>query len=190
MFGMLKDGGLTMSTNAETYGWQSLGPVTGHRIEADALLIECGNAALHISPEESGTIRVRLSQSGVFGRDHSWAVVQEASGAASWQFEEDDEFLYLITKAVRVRIRKTPCRLSFLGPDGKVIAAEDAGKGMSWDGDQVRCWMRLAAEDHFFGLGGNLGRLLGGGLLDLGGDLGRLLGDRLPGFRDDLGRRV
>ena len=149
----LENGGLATSTIPETYGWQSLGPVTDHRIEGDALLIECGTAALRITPEKSGTIRVRLSQSGIFGRDHSWAVVQDASEAPSWQFEEDDEFLYLITKAVRVRIRKTPCRLSFLGPDGKVIVAEDASKGMSWDGDQVRCWMRLAEEDHFFGLG-------------------------------------
>jgi len=149
----LENGGLATSTIPEIYGWQSLGPVTDHRIEAGTLLIECGSARLRISPEASGAIRVRLSQSGIFGRDHSWAVTQAASSVPAWQFEEEDEFLYLITKAVRVRIRKTPCRLSFLGSDGKVIAAEDSSKGMSWDGEQVRCWMRLAAEDHFFGLG-------------------------------------
>lgn len=149
----LENGGPATSTIPETCGWHSLGPVTDHHIETDSLLIECGHAAVRISPEKSGAIRVRLSQSGIFGRDHSWAVVQDATDAPAWQFEEEDEFLYLITKAVRVRIRKTPCRLSFLGPDSKVIAAEDAGKGMSWDGEEVRCWMRLAAEDHFFGLG-------------------------------------
>ena len=102
---MFEDGGLTMSINSKTYGWQSLGPITDHHIKEDALLIECGNAALRISPEESGSIRVRLSQSGIFGRDHSWAVWQDASDAPSWQFKEDDAFLYLITEAVRVVIR-------------------------------------------------------------------------------------
>ena len=168
-----ENGGLATSAIPETYGWRSLGPVTGHHAEDDALVVECGEAALCISPEAGQSIRVRLAQTGVFGRDHSWALIQPPAPASqpaahlsqpvapvsnrcarpSWQFEQDDDSLYLVTETVRVRIRRTPCRISFHRPDGKTIAAEDPSKGMSWDGEEVRCWMRLRPEDHFFGLG-------------------------------------
>ncbi|MFQ5430540.1 MAG: TIM-barrel domain-containing protein [Phycisphaerae bacterium] len=147
------NGGVAVSDTKATCGWRSIGPVTAHRREADGLVIECGEARVRITPERAGTIRVRLAPSGVFDRDHSWAVIADETEAPTWRLEEDADFLYIITDDSRVHVQRNPCRVSFHASDGALISADDPGKGMSWNGDEVRCWKRLDEADHFFGLG-------------------------------------
>lgn len=140
-------------TPAESRGWQSLGRVTGVKHDDHALVVECGPARLRISAEVDDVIRVRLAPHGVFGRDHSWSVVSKAQRGSSWRLREDEENLYLITPRLRVQIRRNPCRVSFHTPDGELISADDAVKGVSWAGSEVRCWKQMKATDRFFGFG-------------------------------------
>ena len=137
----------------DTHGWKSLGPVSRYERESGGLLIYCGDALLRVSIERAGIVRVRLAQSGVFGRDHSWAVTTDDSPTPAWKLDDENDRLTLITSTLRVVIQKNPCRISFHTIDGLPIATNDASKGIGWDGEEVRCWMQLSDDDHFFGLG-------------------------------------
>lgn len=136
------------------YGWQSIGSVTGHHMDSEALLLQCNDAQVRICPERAGIVRVRLAPTGQFGRDHSWAVIEDASERPRRiQVEEDEDSIRLITEELRIRVQRNPCRLFFHNLKDEYVAGDDPDKGMSWDGDEIRCWKQLHAEDHFFGLG-------------------------------------
>lgn len=142
-------------------GVRSLGDVTAFRQEGGGLLLECGDARVSITPVTAKIIRVRVAPDGAFGRDHSWAVVTRgaASGGgaaaedAAWRLEDGDDFLELATDAVHVRVAKRPCRINFLDSRGSLLDADCTVRGMTFAGEEVRCWKRLDGEDHFFGLG-------------------------------------
>ncbi len=140
-------------TVRERSGWQSLGNITAHRTEDDALIIECGEARVRLSVEREDMIRVRLAPRGKFRRDFSWAVQPDAVTRVPFGLEEHDEHLEMVTDQIRVRIARRPCRISFHTNEGDFIAADDASKGMAWDGPEIRCWKALGAGDHFFGFG-------------------------------------
>ncbi len=148
------NGGVRALTTTET-GWQSLGEVTAYRQEGDALVLECGEARVCIKPITDDIIRVRLSQRGAFGRDYSWAILPSVAGDArpSWSIEEHPEAIDLVTNALRVRMTRSPCRISFHEQDGTFISGDCPRRGMSWAGEEVRSWKVLDSEDHFFGLG-------------------------------------
>lgn len=136
-------------------GWHSLGNLTAHRQEGDALLLECGEARVRVKPITDDLIRVRLSQRGSFGRDHSWAILPSVAGVTRppWSIEEHPEAIELVTKSLRVRMTRSPCRISFHEQDGTFISGDCPRRGMSWADEEVRSWKVLDSEDHFFGLG-------------------------------------
>ena len=108
---------------------------------------------MQIAPCRADTIRVRLAPAGVFARDHSWAVIESAGCEDDWHVEETDEVIELVTAALRVRITREPCRISFHAADGEAICTDDPGRGMAHDGDEIVCWKSLDPDDHFFALG-------------------------------------
>lgn len=85
---------------SRNHGWQSLGPVTGHRHERGARLAECGRRRLRIIPQRVGIMRIRLAPNGVFRRDHSWAVVLSRRTAGRCHFTRE---------SVRQSSPGTPC---------------------------------------------------------------------------------
>lgn len=148
------NGGDTSLLNSLAKGWQSLGEVTAFRQENGSLLIECDESRLRITPVTDDIIRVRLATDGQFGRDHSWAVLANVSGSEpTWRLEDSGETIELITNSLRVRINRSPCRLSIHDADGTPISGDCPTRGMAWAGEEIRCWKALDAEDHFFGLG-------------------------------------
>ncbi|MFQ5500901.1 MAG: glycoside hydrolase family 31 protein [Phycisphaerae bacterium] len=146
-------------------GWQSIGPVTGYRREADSLHVQCGSARLRIRVERSGMIRVRLESHGDFGRDHSWSVIPDESVIPAWELKEDSEYLSIETDLLRVHIQRDPCRVSYHARNGERIAGDEPNKGMAWAAEESRCWQTLCEDDHIFGLGER------GGSLDKRGDV-------------------
>lgn len=108
---------------------------------------------MRILPLADGVIRVRMAPNGIFGRDHSWAVTPDRRTADSWNLREDDDALIILGQASQVRIQKHPCRISFGAADGKMVCADEPSRGMTWNGEEIRCFKSLRDEDHFFGLG-------------------------------------
>lgn len=140
-------------TRTASFGWKSIGGITDLRHESNRFLLECGESSVCIVADRAGTIRVRLAPQGVFGRDHSWAVVEDDEPSGPTEVEEFDEWIDFVTESVRVRVQRDPCRISFHTLDDELICQDDPSKGMAWDGEEIACWKSLHAEDHFFGLG-------------------------------------
>ncbi len=139
--------------NTQAPGYRFLGDVTGYRRDEQGLTIECGTAAVRVTPRADGVVRVRLAPDGAFGRDHSWAVVSGDLATGSWQHREDGQALEIVGDAVHVRIQKHPCRISFSTADRKILCGDEPNRGMTWSSDEVRCFKTLRDEDHFFGFG-------------------------------------
>src|SRR5262249_48141310 len=51
----------------------------------------------------------------------------------------------------RVRVSKSPCRVSFFDLHGREVCVDDAG--VMWSAAEIRCSKLLRKDDHFFGLG-------------------------------------
>lgn len=150
---MVNDIVLEPPPSADCSGWHSIGAVTDWRREGDTLHLDCGTAAVRIIPERAGIVRVRLAPDGRFGRDHSWAVIDDDTPQTTWTVEEEGDTITLVTDRLRVCIQRVPCRISFHDLDGTLIGRDDPSQGMAWDGGDIACWKTLAPEDHVFGLG-------------------------------------
>ena len=102
-----------------------------------------------LAPE---VIRVRFSPTP-FGRDHSDAVVDRDLGAQDFRFESNATGSLVATRALRVEIGAEPFRLTIKDAEGRVIHADDPGRGMAHDGRAVRAWTELRDKDTVYGFG-------------------------------------
>jgi alpha-glucosidase (family GH31 glycosyl hydrolase) len=102
-----------------------------------------------LAPE---VVRVRFSPMA-FGRDHSDAVVDRQLGAQDFRFETTAAGSVIATAALRVEVQATPFRLVIKDAEGRVIHADDPGRGMAHDGSAVRVWTRLEDTDNVYGFG-------------------------------------
>lgn len=148
-----QNGEILTSGTSSTSGWRSLGDLTDYRRDGANLLLFCDGAAVQITPLQNGVVRVRLAPDGAFGRDHSWAIESGPRPDNTWRFEETSDSIEMHLHQVRISIQRSPCRIDFRTPHGSMICADDPGRGLCWEGDEVRSWKVLRDEDHFFGLG-------------------------------------
>jgi alpha-glucosidase len=102
-----------------------------------------------LSPD---VVRVRFSPTP-FGRDHSDTVVDRNLGAQGFRFESTASGSVIATDALRVEVQAAPFRLIIKDAGGRVIHADDPGRGMAHDGSAVRVWTRLEDTDNVYGFG-------------------------------------
>jgi alpha-glucosidase len=94
-----------------------------------------------------------LAPHGEFGREHSWAVLPDSTGRDAWTVVEAEDSIELTAGRTRVRIDRSPCRISFYDNQGGLICRDDLTRGLSWSGSEIRCHKVIEADEHFFGLG-------------------------------------
>ena len=144
-----------------------LGDATSARVVGSTVLVRAGDAALAVSLLGDDLARVRVAFDGDLaasghgagpdetpfsyaltpGRTWDGPVPELQDRGAEWSVE---------TPAMRVRIRKAPCRLTFETPDGRPFLQDSAGAGFAVADDgrtEVRCWKALAPDARFFGFG-------------------------------------
>jgi alpha-glucosidase len=136
--------------------FQSLGDVTSFHFDQQRLGLRCGDTAVRIEALAPDLMRVRLAPDGQFGHDFSYAVAQTGWPPTEVMFEAGHDVLELRSAALICRVQRTPCRISFYDPLGRLLAAD--ADGLGWgepvDGDRpVVCRQRLLPGSHFYGLG-------------------------------------
>src|SRR5690349_24432794 len=78
----------TLLCSAET--WESLGRVTSTRRLPNGIELTAGKAKVAVTGINDSVVRIRVTQNGVFPKDASWAVLEEAvSKAPAVQITED-----------------------------------------------------------------------------------------------------
>lgn len=133
-----------------------LSDITSYAFEPQRLDLRCGDAAVRIEVLAPDLMRVRLAPDGQFDHGFSYAVARADWPAAEVTFEAGEDALELRSAALTCRIQRSPCRISFYDPVGRLLAAD--AEGLGWgepvDGDrQVVCRQRLLPGAHFYGLG-------------------------------------
>ncbi|MFQ6091697.1 MAG: glycoside hydrolase family 31 protein [bacterium] len=157
--------------------WQSVGDVESYEVEGDAVLLHCAQTKIRLDLLAADLVRVRLGPRGTFERDFSWAVIKEEWPSIDWHLADGDSLLMVTTPELSVKIGLHPCRIAFYTAAGAFISGDDPGKGMGWDGDQVRCWRVLPEDEHYYGFGEKTGPL------DKRGTCMVMWNSDIPGYR-------
>ncbi|HUN81805.1 MAG TPA: TIM-barrel domain-containing protein, partial [Phycisphaerae bacterium] len=137
---------------ADISGWQSLGPISGWAQTAQGVQFYCSSARVLVAIREGGVVHVRMTPSGEFARDFSWAVTAQAPSLPV-HVSEGATSLELSAGGAKIVVQRESCRFSFCDAHGVELCAEEPARGMSWCGEEVRCYMKLQPGDHFFGGG-------------------------------------
>jgi alpha-glucosidase len=90
--------------------------------------------------------------------DFSYAVVASPIGDQFKVHESGDE-LVIQTAALKLIIRKSKVRFTFLNSRNEVINEDDEAFGTSWSGEQVTTYKKLQQGERFIGLGEKTGPL-------------------------------
>ncbi len=132
--------------------WRHLEEMPQVQREGSTVTFSNGKEHVAISVLSPEVVRVRFSPTA-FGRDHSDAVVNRALGSQTFGFETEATGSVITTSALRVEVQANPFRLTIKDAEGRVIQADDPGRGMAHDGQAVRAWTTLADTDNLYGFG-------------------------------------
>ncbi len=134
--------------------WRSLGAVTSVANLPNGVELTAGESHIRVTAIDASTVRVRVSASGTFPKDLSWALdpayrpqtpavhVTDATGAVT-----------LDLSSAHVRINKSPLRIAFLDAQNNVI--NEDSEPMSFDGTSFRVTKQMPPDESelYFGLG-------------------------------------
>ncbi len=143
-----------------------LGDAVSAEVVGATVVIDCGGPRLAVSFLAADVARVRLAPSGDFAEAGHGADADETPFSYALDAEQgwdglaialvdDGDAWRVATDAMTLRVRKSPCRLSFETPDGRPFLQDTAGAGWAdVDGrTATRCWKAHAPDTRFFGLG-------------------------------------
>jgi alpha-glucosidase len=139
--------------------WTTLGAMPAPKWDGKALVFHGRQGTLAVTPLSDDVIRVRFTTAKMFGRDHSYAVVNQDLGNSDAKVQIGSRSTTLTTRSLKVTIQHSPLRISFAKPDGEVLDSDDAGQGISLSGPEYRVAKALHVDDHVYGLGEKTGRL-------------------------------
>lgn len=140
-------------------GWTTLGAMPAPTWDGRTLLFHSSQGTLAVTPLSDDVVRVRFTTRPMFGRDHSWAVINRDLGNHEAKADIKSDFATLTTVSLVVTVRYSPLRISFADAAGNILDADDPGQGISLAGDEFRVARQLHDDDHVYGLGEKIGSL-------------------------------
>jgi len=140
-------------------GWTSLGAMPAPAWDGKTLLFRGGQGTLAITPLSDDVIRVRFTTRRDFGRDHSYAVINQDLGMPGVEKEIGSTAATLTTPSLKVTVQYAPLRISFANAAGEIMDADDGARGISFVGAEFRVAKKLSDDEHVYGFGEKTGRL-------------------------------
>jgi alpha-glucosidase len=130
---------------------------------SDGMEVRSGSIRVRVTALADDILRVRITPSGEFGEDASWAVPAKVRGRSvpvgiiqNPDFTGSSGFR---TAAVIVRIEADPLRLIVSDLAGRVLSADALAGGMEIAGGGFSLRKMLPPNEHYFGLGDKTGPL-------------------------------
>jgi alpha-glucosidase len=168
-----------LSAASASAGYQFLGNVLSFTKTNSEIEIICEqNHRVKISFLDPGLFRVTLLRSDREDDPLTAPLIDMRRSLLTLDINDGDSAIEILSSELFLRINKSPCRLEVFNLEGKPLSQDDAGMGMGWDGNEVRCWKSIADDDKFFGLGSK-----GGGLDRRGREL-ELWNTDFPSYDD------
>lgn len=147
---------------ADAQGWRHLGAADAVQRRPDGVELRSGPARVRVSAHAEGVFRVRMAPDGRFDGTPSWAVIQ-APSPPQVRIEETPAAVRIAAGDVVATIERKPLRIVFADAAGRELLAGAPELPMAWmdapHGPRVRAWMRMPADEHYYGLGDKAGPL-------------------------------
>ena len=144
------------SSPARSQGWQHLGTVQHVDKLRDGVELTAGHAKIRITAFNDAAIRVRVAPQGVFPTDFSWAVIQNPQLPAV-TVEDSKTEVTLRVGSITVIAKKSPLLVIFADSSGKTLLADEPSLPMAFDGQRLRVWKAMPADENYYGLGDKTG---------------------------------
>lgn len=137
-------------------GWQHLGAVQKVERLPDGVELTAGKAKVRVTVFRDRVFRVRVTPTGTFAKDFSWAVIASPQPPPVMIDESRDE-VRVSSGGTVARIHKSPLLIDFATGSGEVLVADDPDLPMGWEGAEIRVWKRMPEEEGYYGLGDKAG---------------------------------
>jgi alpha-glucosidase len=124
----------------------------------DGIDVWDGSAHMQVTALREDVLRVRVSRSGKFGEDASWAVLPESrQSRASAVADDAKDKVGFATKALRFSIDRASGESTISDLDGNILQ-QDA-QPIEFVGNTFRVSKTMPLDEHYFGLGDKPGPL-------------------------------
>jgi alpha-glucosidase len=133
--------------------WHSVGSMTPSEPQGNQVTFRNPQATAIVTVLAPDLVRVRMIPGATPGPDHSWAVAKTDWPHVAVQFTGSNESRIIRTSEIEVRVQLSPFRVAFYDLSGRLIAKDADDRGMSWEGERVRCWKWMPPDEQYFGLG-------------------------------------
>jgi len=140
-------------------GWWSVGVMAAPDWDGKTLSFHGDQGNLAITPLSDDVVRVRFTLAKAFGRDHSYAVINQHLGTPAAKVAIGSALTTLSTATLKVVIQQNPLRLEFQNASGESLDADDATRGLAFADASFRLAKRLRGDEHVYGFGEKNGRL-------------------------------
>src|SRR5579864_3417125 len=91
--------------------WTTLGAMPAPKWDGTALIFHSHQGTLAVTPLGDDVIRVRFTTAKAFGRDHSYAVVNQDLGNSDAKVQIGSRSTALTTRSLKVTIQHAPLRI-------------------------------------------------------------------------------
>src|SRR5262245_20929602 len=102
-------------------GWRSLEGMPAPNWDGKTLSFHSDQGNLAITPISDDIIRVRFTTARTFGRDHSYAIIYQNTGAAAAKAEINSDATTLKTASLKAIVRHNPLRIEFQTAAGESL---------------------------------------------------------------------
>lgn len=137
--------------------WKSVGAMAAQAPQGNQISFTNRNANVVLQVLAPDLVRVKMTLGKIAGTDYSWAVIKSDWPAVDVKFSGDKQTKIIKTSALEARIQLSPFQISFYDPSGRLLSSD--AREMGWDGERVRSWKSMPADEHYFGLGEKAGPL-------------------------------
>ena len=138
---------------------QDPGDVSAVQDLAQGVELTVGQMRVRVVALAPTVVRVRYAPTGQFPMEHSFAVLDGAFPEPEVRVQNSSDSVSLTTGAMVVKIFKSPLRIQFLDPTGRIISQDQPDSRVVFTGSRFQVWKAMPEDEHYFGLGDKSGPL-------------------------------
>ncbi len=135
--------------------WTRPGAVQSYAVNGRRVTVACQQAHIHIAVLAADLMRVQLQRPGEVADAFSYAVDKPDSDWSPVKISIDEKHgaIQIATSCLVCRVDKPSSRITFLDPQRNNAVVSSDAAGFAWQGARVSCSLRLAGDEHIYGLG-------------------------------------
>ncbi len=147
--------------------WQSVGNVDAYSSrDGNEINLTASRGTLRINVLADDLFRIRFTPGeepatpdSRHEPDSSWAVIKTVWTPIRADIIDSPGEITVSTSELTLVVKKRPLRVAFLDRAGTVINQDHPGKGIAWNGTEVRVWKTMPQAEHYYGFGEKAGAL-------------------------------